>query len=130
MVDEIDKIFYSQFKEAESYLKIVSVLKGKLLTFKQISVETGIPSGGNLKNALELLGNAELVDFYISMDKGWNSKLKKYRLGDEFLVFYFKYIEPNIRLIKSGGQEKLFEKVSLESLDVWLGFAFERFCLK
>ena len=130
MVDEIDKIFYSQFKEAETYLKIVSVLKGKLLTFKEISEKTGMPSGGTLKNALELLINAELIDFYISMDKGWNSKFKKYRLGDEFLVFYFKYIEPNIRLIKAGGQTRLFEKVSADSLNVWMGFAFERFCLK
>lgn len=130
MVDEIDKIFYSQFKEAETYRKIVSVLKGKLLTFKEVAKKTGIPSGGSLKNALELLINAELVDFYISMDKGWNSKFKKYRLGDEFLVFYFKYIEPNIRLIKTSSQARLFEKVSQESLEVWLGFAFERFCLK
>ena len=130
MVDEINKIFYSQFKEAETYLKIVTVLKGRLLTFKEISEKTGKPSGGTLKKALELLINAELVDFYISMDKGWNTKFKKYRLGDEFLAFYFKYIEPNTRLIKAGGQTRLFEKVSLDSLDVWLGFAFERFCLK
>lgn len=130
MTDEIDKIFYSQFKEAETYRKIVSVLKGKLLTFKEIAEKTGKPSGGTLKNALELLVDSELVDYYISMDKGWNSKFKKYRLGDEFLVFYFKYIEPNTRLIKAGSQTRLFEKVSRESLDVWLGFAFERFCLK
>jgi len=130
MVDEINKIFYSQFKEAETYLKIVSVLKSSLLTFKEISEKTGMPSGGNLKKALDLLINAELVDFYISMDKGWNTKFKKYRLGDEFLVFYFKYIEPNTRLIRAGGQTRLFEKVSADSLDVWLGFAFERFCLK
>ncbi|MCP5050457.1 MAG: AAA family ATPase [bacterium] len=130
MLDEINKIFYSQFKEAETYLKIVSVLKGRLLTFKEISEKTGKGSGGSLKNALELLIDAELLDFYISMDKGWNSKLKKYRLGDEFLVFYFKYMEPNTRLIKAGGQTRLFEKVSAESLDVWMGFAFERFCLK
>lgn len=130
MVDEIHKIFYSQFKEAETYLKIVSVLKSRLLTFKEISEKTGKQSGGNLKKALDLLINAELVDFYISMDKGWNTKFKKYRLGDEFLVFYFKYLEPNTRLIKAGGQTRLFEKVSADSLDVWLGFAFERFCLK
>ncbi|MCK4760747.1 MAG: AAA family ATPase [Candidatus Aminicenantes bacterium] len=130
MVDEIDKVFYSQFKEAETYRKIVSLLKGRLLTFKEIAEKTGKPSGGTLKNSLELLINAELIDFYISVDKGWNTKFKKYRLGDEFLVFYFKYIEPNIRLIKTGGQIRLFEKVSVESLNVWLGFAFERFCLK
>lgn len=130
MVDEINKIFYSQFKEAETYLKIVTALKGRLLTFKEIAEKTGKGSGGTLKKALELLINAELVDFYISIDKGWNSKFKKYRLGDEFLVFYFKYIEPNIRLIKAGDQTRLFEKISVDSLDVWLGFAFERFCLK
>ena len=70
------------------------------------------------------------MNFYISVDKEWNTKFRKYRLGDEFLAFYFKYIQPNIRLIQSGGQTRLFEKVSGDSLDVWLGFAFERFCLK
>lgn len=130
MIDEINKIFYSQFREAETYLKIVSALKGRLLTFKEVSEKTGKASGGSLKNALELLVDAELVDVYISMDKGWNSKLKKYRLGDEFLAFYFKYIEPNTRLIKEGGQAGLFEKISADSQDVWLGFALERFCLK
>lgn len=130
MADEMNKIFYSQFRESETYLKIVSALKGRLLTFKGISEKAGTPSGGTLKNALELLVNAELVTFYISVDRGWNTKLKKYRLGDEFLAFYFKYIEPNNRLIKAGGQTRLFEKISTDSLEVWLGFAFERFCLK
>ncbi|MCP4146624.1 MAG: AAA family ATPase [bacterium] len=130
MLNEIHKIFYSQFKEAETYRRIVSALKGRLLTFKELCEKTGKPSGGTMKNALDLLVNAELVSFYISMDKGWNSKFKKYRLGDELLAFYFKYIEPNIRLINEGGQTKLFEKLSQESLNVWLGFAFERFCLK
>ena len=130
LLNEIDKIFYSQFKEVETYLKIVSVLKGKLLTFKDIAEKTAKKSGGSLRAAIELLIDAELVDFFISLDKGWNSKFRKYRIGDEFLAFYFKYMEPNTRLIQTGGQTRLFEKVSAESLDVWLGFAFERFCLK
>lgn len=130
MVDEIDKIFYSQFNKAESYLKVVSAIKENLLTFKEISQRTGIPSGGSMKKVLELLTNAELLEFYISIDRGWNSKFKKYRIGDEFLSFYFKYIAPNTRLIKSGNQIRLFEKVSADGLQVWFGFAFERFCLK
>lgn len=130
LLNEIDKIFYSQFKEVESYLKIVSALKGKLLSFKDIAEKTAKKSGGSLRAALELLIDAELVDFFISLDKSWNSKFRKYRIGDEFLAFYFKYMEPNIRLIQTGGQTRLFEKVSAESLDVWFGFAFERFCLK
>jgi len=130
LVHEIDKIFYSQFKEVETYLRIVSALKGNLLTFKDIAGKTAKKSGGSLRAAIELLVDAELVEFFISLDRGWNSKFRKYRLGDEFLAFYFKYMEPNIRLIQNGGQTRLFEKVSADSSDVWLGFAFERFCLK
>ncbi len=130
MINEIHKIFYSQFKEAQTYLKIVSALKDDLLTFKEICQKTRKQSGGTMREALELLINAELVTSYISMDKGWNTKFKKYRLGDELLAFNFKYIEPNLRLIREGGQTKLFEKVSHDSLNIWLGFAFERFCLK
>jgi hypothetical protein len=49
---------------------------------------------------------------------------------DEFLVFFFKYIEPNQRVIKESPSRRLFETLTQNSFDIWLGFAFERFCLK
>ena len=64
------------------------------------------------------------------IDRSSRSKLRKYTLADEYLLFYFKYIEPNRRAIQESRSRKLFETITRASLDTWLGFAFERFCTK
>jgi hypothetical protein len=96
----------------------------------EISSKTKIPSGGGLKQYLDNLERAEMIRSFIPFDRSPSSKFRKYTLADEFLVFFFKYIEPNRRVIKESNSRKLFETLTQNSFDVWLGFAFERFCLK
>jgi len=131
MLNEMEKIFYKQYKKASTYLDIVNIVKKGVFTFQEIANKTGKKSGGSLKRNITQLESAELIESFVSFERGWNTKFRKYRLSDEFIRFYFKYIEPNkniIQLSKNGN--KLFEKLSKDSLDIWLGFAFERFCLK
>lgn len=130
MLNEINRIFYSQFKEAKNYLKIIHLLKNGMYSQGEISVKTGVASGGGLKLYLENLERAEIIRSFIPFDRGINSKFKKYELSDEFLVFYFKYIEPNLRIISESSSNRLFDTLTKDSFDSWLGFAFERFCLK
>ncbi|MBF0196199.1 MAG: AAA family ATPase [Planctomycetes bacterium] len=128
--DEIHRIFYSQFKEANNYLRIVKLLKEKLCTPSDISKQLSIASGGGLTSYLENLEMAGFITSHIPFGKGVRSKLKKYALADEFLIFYYKYVEPSIMLIENQQGTQLFENVSSKSFESWLGFAFERFCLK
>ena len=52
-------------------------------------------------------------------------------MADEFLIFHKKYITPNLELINNSAyQKELFEHITKDSLSMWLGFAFERFCFK
>jgi len=71
-----------------------------------------------------------MIRSFIPFDRSANSKFRKYTLADEFLVFFFKYIEPNQRVIKESTSQRLFETLMQNSFNIWLGFAFERFCLK
>ncbi len=130
MVKEIEKIFYSQFRKAKNYLRIVNLLKNSLLTLNDIALKLGKKSGGSLKNTIEHLENAEIIKSYISFDRGWNTKFRKYRLSDEYLTFYFKFMEPHITIISQGEQKKLFELITKDNFPIWMGFAFERFCIK
>ena len=130
MLNEVEKIFYSQFRKAKNYIRIVNLLKNKLLSLNDIAKKLGKKSGGSLKDSLRLLEDAEIIKSYVSFDRGWQTKFKKYKLSDEYLSFYYKFIEPNKTIITDGFQKKLFEIISKDNLDVWLGFAFERFCLK
>jgi len=130
MVHEVDRIFYSQFREARTYLRIVHLLKNGIYTLNDISTKLGISSGGGLREYLENLERAEIIKSFIPFDRGLKTKFKKYTLFDEYLIFYFKYIEPNLRTINESSSRKIFETLTQKSFDPWLGFAFERFCIK
>ncbi|HNW83545.1 MAG TPA: ATP-binding protein [bacterium] len=131
MLNEVDKIFYKQYAKAETYLDVVNLLKNGVFSFKEIAEKIAKKSGGSLKKVLSQLEKAELVESFVPFEQGWNTKFRKYRLSDEFLRFYFKYMEPNMTAIQNQkNTTSLFEKISADSLDIWLGFAFERFCLK
>lgn len=130
MANEIEKMFYSQFKETKIYLDIVSKLKSGILSMDEIAGKIKIKSGGGLKRYLTNLENAEFIKSHIPYNKKINSKIKAYSLSDEYLLFYFKYIEPNRRVINESSSKKLFETFTFKNFEIWLGFQFEKFCIK
>lgn len=130
MVNEVERLFYSQFRETQTYKKIVELLKTGIFSLEEISRRVGFSSGGGLKFYLNNLEQAEITRSFIPFGKGFKSKFKKYALFDEFLYFYFKYMEPNQRVITEGESGRMFETLTRDSFDMWMGFAFERFCLR
>jgi hypothetical protein len=46
------------------------------------------------------------------------------------LRFYFSFIEPNKKIISDNVSQNLFNKLISTNWEIWLGFAFENFCLK
>jgi len=130
MLNEPDRIFYAQFRETETYRQIVNLLNSGIYSMQEISEKLKISSGGGLKMYLDNLEHAEMIRSVVPFDKNHRTKLKKYTIADEFLTFYFKYMEPNLAEIKESKSAKLFETISSNSFQIWLGFAFERFCLK
>ncbi|MCK5809175.1 AAA family ATPase [bacterium] len=130
MIHEVDRIFYSQFVKEKNYLAIVDSLKSRIRTLGEIGSAVGIPSGGGLKRYLENLTKADIISQNTPWDKPFESRIKKYRISDEFLNFFYKFIEPNRKLIANSPKKQLFKAITSEKMDVWLGFAFERFALK
>lgn len=130
LVNEVERLFYSQFRETQIYKKIVELLKTGIFSLEEISRRVGISSGGGLKSYLINLEQAEIIRSFIPFGKGFKSKFRKYALFDEFLYFYFKYMEPHRRIMTEGESDHLFETLAGESFDLWMGFAFERFCLR
>ncbi len=130
MTTEIERMFYSQFREARTYLKIVRLIKEGLFSLKEIGDKIGVSSGGSLLSYLKNLENADIIQLYIPFNKDLNTKIKKYTLSDEFLRFYFKFIEPNLKIIQSNKSSNLFETICEKQFTIWSGFTFEKFCIK
>lgn len=129
LFNDYEKFFYSQFKEHKTYEEIVKHLE-KPLSMEELSKKIKFSTGGGLKFYLNTLESAGFIKSYVPFDKDETSKLKKYRLIDEALRFYFKFVTPNKKIVSENKSQNLFERITKNQWEVYLGFAFENFCMK
>ena len=57
-----------------------------------------------------------------------NPKQVRFEIGDPLLRFWFRFVFPNMSLIRSGGPARAFTERIAPSLDAWFGSCFERLC--
>lgn len=127
---EYQRLFISHFSKNAHYETILRTLskKGPLPT-EALATALQIPGGGTLSLLLEDLALAGFIEKYTPVDKPERSRLIQYRIEDEFLNFYFQFIEPNRKAIQSDSL-KAFEVLSGPAFDQWRGYAFEGLCRK
>ena len=124
---EFDQIFSDLFsKKLQNYSQIVQCLSHEPLTLDEICNKLEIEKGGFISHCLD---NLALAGF-IQEDCTWNlsrkeeSRLKKFRLKDNYLRFYLRYIQPN----KDRITKNLFESKSFMHMPLWesvMGLQFE-----
>ncbi|MBL6991660.1 MAG: AAA family ATPase [Bacteriovoracaceae bacterium] len=128
--DEFEKIFYSQFKETALYTNIIESLANGPKSLKDLCNILEVTSGGGVKSYLENLTLADFIMPYSPYNKGSSSKNKKYKISDSYLIFYLKYIRPNLAQIEANKSKDLFSILVKSVWATWLGFAFENYCMK
>lgn len=132
LVDEFEKIFSDIFnRKSQFYKRIVRALAdGPKEQAQIIKILNDTKHLGRISEYLEEL---ELAGF-VRRDHTWNLKtgqdlqLSKYRLSDNYLRFYLKYIEKNLSKI----ERNTFAIKSLTMLPEWpsmMGFQFENLVL-
>ncbi|MCX6857237.1 MAG: ATPase [Verrucomicrobia bacterium] len=128
LFNEFDSIFHDIFtRRAESYREIVRTLVAGSRSVDQISTELGRARGGTLSASLMDLAQAGFISHDIPFEPETGRSRPRdarYRLSDNYLRFYLKYVDPvKPRIIKG-----LLKNTALESLDAWdtiMGLQFE-----
>lgn len=128
--EEADKIFYNQFHETLLYRKIVDALLKAPLTLQEVSDLLSMPSGGGLKLYLDNLAAAGIVEGIPEIRRFRVGKTKAYHMVDEFLRFDRHFIRPNRAALGRGPEKNRFTRFTAGKWDPFLGYAFERFCMK
>ncbi len=127
LVREFDEIFSDLFSRRKgSHKEIVSCLANGPKELTQICKELGKRQGGLYSQYLDELVKAGFVrrEFTWDLKSGKYGKLSRYRLSDNYLRFYLKYVGPNRTKIE---QEKIPESM-LSHLPNWegvMGLQFE-----
>jgi len=116
---EADQIFHDVFdRRADTYRRILSTLVEGSRTVSEIGTKLKHERGGSLSFALEELAAAGFLrrDVSFSPRSGQAfARAIRYRLSDNYMRFYLKYVEPR----RSQIEKKLYRKAPLESLLAW-----------
>ncbi len=127
LVREFQQIFSDLFsRRSDAYKKIVESLSSGPKDLKEIFEQLKTGKSGIQHDYLNDLVTAGYVkkDFTWHLKTGRNGKSCKYRLSDNYLRFYLKYISTNQLQIENG----LFEYPTLTSFPGWetiMGLQFE-----
>ena len=132
LFNDFERIFSDVFdKRAKIYKPIVHELSQGDLEFNEICQALDYPKSGSLSEYLDDLTSAGFVtrDYTWLIKSGRTSRLSHFRLSDNYLRFYLKYIEPHRDSIISGR----FNSRSISSLPGWysiMGLQFENLVLR
>ena len=123
--------FDEMFRDVITHLptltaSIIRVLVDGALSSTEVAERIGKTKGGNVSAALNQLVEAGMVSEDVGKNPvtGEETRMKLYRLKDNYCRFYLKYVEPEKNAIDKGA----YALGSLEQLDGWqsvLGLAFE-----
>ncbi len=132
LVKEFPLIFHDLFSSRGAvYKAIVKALAQEMLSLQDICKQTNYPKSGSMSKCL---ANLKTCGF-VSTHKPWSlktGKIKKttlYRLSDNYLHFYLRYIEPKLSAI----EENRFKDQPISSLPGWetiMGLQIENLLLK
>lgn len=131
LVDEFDRIFATTFKRRSPlYKSLVQTLVYGSKETTMISDELKIPISGILTEYLQELVLAGFVkrEYVWDFKTGNDAKFSKYRLTDNYVRFYLRYIEKNKNKIEKG----MFSDKSVSDLPEWrtiMGLQFENLVL-
>jgi AAA+ ATPase superfamily predicted ATPase len=127
LFNEFDNIFADLFNPRnETYRKIVAALVEGALDLEQLYSALQIGKTGKVSGYADDLIQTGLLarDHTWSLKAGTESKLSRFRLSDNYLRFYLKFIQPNRRRIERGTLSRL------QNIDSILGLQFENLVLK
>jgi AAA+ ATPase superfamily predicted ATPase len=130
LFNEFESIFLDIFgKQSDKYRQIVEALLNGALEQSALSEILKISQSGLFSDQLDALESAGFIrrDFVWSLNAK-KSTTSKYRLRDNYLRFYLKYIKPSRALI----EQNIYHEVYLENLPHWqtiMGLQFENLVL-
>ncbi len=121
--DEFNRLFNAVFGNPEDCKKIIRLLATRHSGFtrEEIANATGLPFGGGLTDTLKALAESDFIFRYTPYGK--QAREERYKLADNFCLFWVKYVEPNLSNVSF-----MTDNITSDIMSSWRGVAFEEVC--
>lgn len=129
-VREFQRLFISHFGRNAGYARMLTSLSRKQTqSIEELAKAVKLSTGGTFTHLLEDLELAGFIHRSAPVDRKSKGRLLRIQLLDEFLFFYFTFIEKNLKSIDAGTIQP-FSLLTGQPFDQWKGYAFERLCTR
>jgi len=129
LFDEVNFLLRMELREPRTYASLLHAIAGGATRLNEISQRAGLePTQAN--KYLTVLRDLKLVKRETSVTERAPQKSKKglYRIADNYVNFWFRFVLPNRSLIESGNADVVYQQRIAPNLSQYMGTVFEDVC--
>ena len=127
LYDEVRFVLQQGLREPRNYFAVLQAIAAGNTRQNEIKQAAGLE---NIAPYLETLQQLHLVERIVPVTESQPHKSRRgiYRLKDNFLRFWFRFVLPNRSQLERGLKEEVFETAVLPELDNFSAAVFEQAC--
>ena len=129
LFDEVNFLLRMELREPRTYASILHAIAGGATRLNEISQRVGLsPTDAN--KYLSVLRELGIVKRETPITERAPQKSKKglYKIVDNYIKFWFRFVQPNRSLIESGNADLVHEQMIAPNLSQYMGEIFEDIC--
>ena len=127
LYDEVRFILQQELREPRNYFAVLQAIASGNTRQNEIKQAAGLE---NITPYLETLQQLHLVERVVPVTESQPHKSRRgiYRLKDNFLRFWFRFVLPNRSQLERGAKEVVFDTAIRPELDAFTSIVFEQAC--
>lgn len=129
LFDEVNFLLRTELREPRTYASLLHAIAGGATRLNEISQRIGL-SPTDVNKYLNVLRELELVKRETRVTERAPQKSKRglYKIEDNYVKFWFRFVLPNRSLIESGNIDLVYQQMIIPYLSQYMGEIFEGIC--
>lgn len=129
LFDEVNFLLRMELREPKTYASVLHAIAGGATRLNEIAQRVNLSSTDTNKY-LSVLQELALVKRETPVTERAPQKSRKglYKISDNYVKFWFRFVLPNRSLIESGNADLVYQQIIAPNLSHYMGSIFEDVC--
>ena len=131
LYDEPNFLLQHEVSEVGSYFSIIKTIASGNRKLSKIAAALELKQTG-LTKYLKTLIDLDILEREIPVTEEYPEKSKRglYKIKDNFMIFWFRFIYPNLNFIESEHGELVMKKIRANLVDSHIAYIYEDICIE
>lgn len=131
LYDEPNFLLQREVSEVGSYFSLIKTIASGNQKLSKIAAALELKQTG-LTKYLKTLIDLDILEREVPVteDNPESSKRGLYKIKDNFMLFWFKFVFPNLNYIESGHAELAMKKIRANLVDAHIAYVYEDICME